>query len=71
RHKQLISKGISASIADLRADLEARDERDRSRSVAPLKPAEDALLLDNSQLGIDESVQQVLAWWQQRGPFRA
>jgi len=71
RHKQLISKGISASIADLRADLEARDARDRNRSVAPLKPAGDALLLDNSHLSIEESVQQVLGWWQQRGPFPA
>jgi len=73
RHKQLISKGISASISALRADLEARDERDRNRAVAPLKPAEDALLLDNSELSIEASVQQVLDWWQhrqqQRGPF--
>ena len=71
RHKQLISKGISASIADLRADLEARDARDKGRSVAPLRAAEDALLLDNSHLSIEESVQRVLAWWQQRGPFPA
>ncbi|MDP1647965.1 MAG: bifunctional 3-phosphoshikimate 1-carboxyvinyltransferase/cytidylate kinase [Rubrivivax sp.] len=71
RHKQLISKGISASIADLRADLEARDARDKSRSVAPLEPAEDAQLLDNSHLSIEESVQRVLGWWQQRGPFPA
>lgn len=69
RHKQLISKGIPANIADLRADLEARDARDRNRSVAPLKPAEDALLLDNSALSIEDSVQQVLGWWQQRRPF--
>jgi len=69
RHKQLISKGISASIQDLRADLEARDARDESRSVAPLRPAEDAQLLDNSHLSIEESVQQVLGWWQRRGPF--
>ena len=69
RHKQLISKGIPASIADLRADLEARDERDKTRTVAPLKPAEDALLLDNSHLSIEDSVQQVLVWWQQRRPF--
>jgi cytidylate kinase len=48
RHKQLISKGIPANIDSLRADLEARDARDRSRSTAPLKPAEDALELDNS-----------------------
>ncbi|MBA4175240.1 MAG: bifunctional 3-phosphoshikimate 1-carboxyvinyltransferase/cytidylate kinase [Leptothrix sp. (in: Bacteria)] len=70
RHKQLISKGISANITDLRADLEARDARDQSRSVAPLRPAEDALLLDNSNLSIEASVQQVLSWWQLRRPFR-
>ena len=69
RHKQLISKGISSNIADLRADLEARDARDKNRVVAPLKPAEDALLLDNSALSIEDSVQQVLGWWQQRRPF--
>ena len=71
RHKQLISKGISANIADLRADLEARDARDSSRSVAPLKPAQDALVLDNSLLTIDEAVEQVVAWWQERQPFSA
>lgn len=69
RHKQLISKGISSNITALRADLEARDERDRGRAVAPLKPAEDALRLDNSDLSIEDSVQQVLAWWAERGPF--
>jgi 3-phosphoshikimate 1-carboxyvinyltransferase len=71
RHKQLISKGIPANIADLRADLEARDERDRNRLVSPLKPAQDAQLLDNSGLSIDESVAQVLDWWAERGPFRS
>ena len=69
RHKQLISKGIHARLADLLADLEARDARDRSRSVAPLKAAEDALSLDNSALSIEESVATVLGWWQQRRPF--
>ncbi|WP_395699659.1 bifunctional 3-phosphoshikimate 1-carboxyvinyltransferase/cytidylate kinase [Aquabacterium sp.] len=69
RYKQLISKGISATIADLRADLEARDERDRNRAVAPLKPAEDALRLDNSGQTVDESVDLVLGWWNQRLPF--
>jgi 3-phosphoshikimate 1-carboxyvinyltransferase len=71
RHKQLISKGIPASIADLRADLEARDARDKNRAVAPLKPAEDAYLLDNSDLSVEDSVQQVLSWWQARRPFPA
>jgi 3-phosphoshikimate 1-carboxyvinyltransferase len=69
RHKQLISKGISANIDDLRADLEARDARDKNRASAPLKPAQDALLLDNSLLSIEESVEQVLRWWQARQPF--
>ena len=70
RHKQLISKGIPANINSLRADLEARDARDQSRTASPLKPAQDALLLDNSQLTIEESVDQVLRWWQERQPFR-
>lgn len=64
RHKQLISKGISANIAVLLADLMARDIRDSTREIAPLKPADNAKLLDNSELSIDESVAQVLAWWQ-------
>jgi 3-phosphoshikimate 1-carboxyvinyltransferase len=69
RYKQLISKGISATLADLRADLEARDARDSGRSVAPLKPAEDALLLDNSSQTVEESVAQVLGWWDERQAF--
>jgi 3-phosphoshikimate 1-carboxyvinyltransferase len=69
RHKQLISKGISSNIGNLRADLEARDLRDSSRAVAPLKPAEDAMRLDNSALTIEESVDQVLGWWEARRPF--
>jgi 3-phosphoshikimate 1-carboxyvinyltransferase len=71
RHKQLIDKGFQASIADLRADLEARDARDSTRGVAPCKPAPDAFLLDNSDLGIEQSVRQVLDWWQERRPFGA
>jgi 3-phosphoshikimate 1-carboxyvinyltransferase len=66
RHKQLISKGFSTTISALRADLEARDARDTQRSVAPLKPAADAMHLDNSLLSIEESVAQVLAWWQSK-----
>jgi 3-phosphoshikimate 1-carboxyvinyltransferase len=69
RHKQLISKGISTTLDSLRADLEARDARDSSRSVAPLKAAQDACQLDNSLLSIEASVDQVLAWWQAKQPF--
>lgn len=71
RHKQLISKGISATLATLRADLEARDARDSSRAVAPLQAAEDALLLDNSLQTVDESVAQVLGWWEGKQAFRS
>ena len=69
RYKQLISKGIPTTIDSLRADLEARDARDSSRTVAPLKPAEDAQLLDNSDLTVETSVETVLAWWQSKLPF--
>jgi 3-phosphoshikimate 1-carboxyvinyltransferase len=69
RYKQLISKGISANIDSLRADLEARDARDQTRSVSPLKPAVDAMLLDNSALSVEASVDVVLKAWQQRRPF--
>ena len=71
RHKQLISKGFPAILADLRADLEARDKRDTTRAVAPLKPAPDALLLDNSEQTIEESVAQVMDWWLGRQPFQS
>ena len=71
RYKQLISKGFQAKIADLQADLEARDARDSSRSVAPLKPAQDAMLLDNSDLSIEQSVVQVLDWWQSKQGFHS
>ena len=69
RYKQLISKGIPATLPSLRADLEARDARDSSRAVAPLKPAEDARLLDNSDLTVEESTNLVLGWWQDKQPF--
>ncbi len=71
RYKQLISKGIAANIDSLLEDLKERDHRDSSRAHAPLKPAEDALLLDNSGLDVEQSVQQVLEWWQGRTVFSA
>lgn len=70
RFKQLIDKGLSASMHDLLADLQARDARDTQRSASPLQPAEDALHWDNSaERTVEQAVQQVLAWWQQRQPF--
>ena len=69
RYKQLISKGLPANMQALFADLEARDARDMHRAAAPLKPAEDALHLDNSTGTAEEAVQQVMDWWAARQPF--
>ncbi len=63
RYNQLISKGISVTLDEICADLEARDQRDKNRAVAPMVPAHDARLLDNSALTIDQSVDTVLGWW--------
>jgi 3-phosphoshikimate 1-carboxyvinyltransferase len=68
RYKQLISKGNSANIDSLLVDLQERDARDMNRAHAPLKPAQDAKLLDNTDLSIEQSVQLVLDWWQACSP---
>lgn len=69
RHKQLITNGISSNIDDLLAELEARDARDSTRAVSPLKPAADAILMDNSALTVEASVEAVLDAWEQKRPF--
>jgi 3-phosphoshikimate 1-carboxyvinyltransferase len=69
RHRQLIARGEKAILADLLRSLELRDEQDKTRQSAPLKPAEDALQLDNSAQTIEDSVDTVLNWWQDRRPF--
>jgi len=61
RYKQLKSKGIDASLHDLFDSIKARDERDMTRKVAPLKPAEDALIIDSTELDIDQVFAMVLA----------
>ncbi|MDA8129745.1 MAG: (d)CMP kinase [Betaproteobacteria bacterium] len=66
RYKQLIEKGNSASLSALVADMQARDARDTARSVAPLKPAPDALLLDTTHMDIESAVQAVLAHYASR-----
>lgn len=60
RYKQLMEKGISASLPALVADLKARDEQDSNRSVSPLKPAPDAIFLDTTAMSIDEVTNKVL-----------
>lgn len=65
RYKQLIDKGISANLLALLSDLQARDLRDSTRVVAPLKAAPDAYTIDSSALSIEDTVNQVLAYWTQ------
>ena len=62
RHKQLKDKGIDVSLPALSRDIEDRDRRDSERTVAPLRPAADARLLDSSGQSIDEVTQTVLDW---------
>ena len=68
RYKQLKDKGIGVNLAALSRDIAERDRRDSERSVAPLRPAEDAHVLDSSDLSIDEVTQAVLDWVAERVP---
>jgi len=70
RYKQLIDKGIDVTLSALFRDIQARDERDSTRSVSPLRPAEDAVMVDTTSLDIDQVVQRVLSLVQERfGPI--
>lgn len=60
RYKQLIGKGIDAILRDLLRDLKERDERDSERAISPLKPAEDATVLDTTKLSLAEVIEQVM-----------
>ena len=64
RHKQLIARGISAKLSNLLQDLQERDARDSSRGTAPLLVADDAKVLETSELSIDQAVKTVLDWYQ-------
>lgn len=66
RFNQLKEKGIIANIDTLTRDLEQRDRRDTERAVSPLLPAKDAKILDSSNMTIEETVAQVLQWYQER-----
>jgi cytidylate kinase len=66
RHKQLMEKGLSANIQALLQEIRQRDERDSARAAAPLEPAEDAVILDTTDLDIRQAVDRVLLLWQGR-----
>ena len=53
--------GVTANLAQLEADIAARDDRDINRAAAPLKPADDAVLVDTSEMSIDEVVTLILS----------
>ncbi|MDX1549795.1 MAG: (d)CMP kinase, partial [Lysobacter spongiicola] len=61
RYNQLKDKGVSVTLAGLLREILARDARDASRAVAPLRPADDAVRIDTTGIGIDEVVERVLA----------
>ncbi|EGR0299130.1 (d)CMP kinase [Vibrio parahaemolyticus] len=62
RLKQLQDKGLDVRFADLLSEIQERDDRDRNRPVAPLRPAEDALVLDSTSMTIDEVVEKALQY---------
>ncbi|MDO8826273.1 (d)CMP kinase [Methylophaga sp.] len=61
RYKQLKEKGIDSNLSDLVAEISERDERDMQREVAPLRPADDAVIMDSTQLGIEAVLEKVSA----------
>lgn len=60
RYKQLKDKGLNVTLAALLREIEARDERDAARAVAPLRPAEDAIIIDTTGIGVDSVIATVL-----------
>ncbi len=71
RHKQLIEKGISSTIDGLLRDIRERDARDASRAAAPLKPAEDAVILDTTDMAIEAAIEFVLGHYRARAAASA
>ena len=55
RHAELAARGVDRALADVQAEMQARDAQDAARATAPMKPAEDAVLLDTTALGIEEA----------------
>jgi cytidylate kinase len=67
RYNQLKDKGSGVSLAALSREIAERDERDTRRSVAPLKPADDAIVVDSTSLDIDQVVDRVMQFARERG----
>jgi cytidylate kinase len=67
RYKQLIGNGLSANLAALVEELQARDDRDRNRAIAPLVPASDALVIDSTHLSIEAVEAQMMDFIRAQG----
>ena len=61
RYKELIERGEDCSLEDIEKDIEERDYRDMHRETAPLCQAEDAVLIDSSEMTIDEVVERIIS----------
>jgi len=70
RLKELEQRGMNAHYGDVLADIHARDERDSTREVAPLKPAPDAIILDTSDLDIETAIAEAIRLAEERSPGR-
>ncbi len=70
RHEELVRRGETVSYEAVRRDLAARDHRDRNRATAPLVPADDAVVVDSTELTIRQAVDRVLALARERRPAR-
>lgn len=60
RWRELVERGVPATLEEVRADIERRDRRDRERGVAPMRPADDSVRIDTTRLSLDEQVELVL-----------
>lgn len=66
RYQELIQKGETCDLEEIKRDIIARDERDMNREVSPLKQAEDAVLVDSSKMGIEEVTEEIIRIYREK-----
>ncbi|MDO4744343.1 MAG: (d)CMP kinase, partial [Clostridia bacterium] len=60
RYKELVEKGIECDFDEVKKDMEYRDKNDSEREIAPLKPADDSVIVDTTNSDLDESVERIM-----------
>lgn len=65
RYDELLAKGCTCDLAEIEKDIRERDDRDMHREIAPLRQAEDAVLVDSSNMNIDEVVETIISLCQE------